>query len=148
MATERRKFWLKLALGVSLSLNLLIVGGAVGAFFNHAGEGPEMRGGPGGGLFGMVAMLPREDREAFRRSFGPRDGGRPHANGVNPALIEELQRPEVSSERLTQILAQNRSLRDNAVVRAEATLVQILSQMPLEQRKDYAARLQRMHGWH
>ncbi|OSP54308.1 periplasmic heavy metal sensor [Pseudoruegeria sp. SK021] len=144
--TNKRRVW-KAVFGVSLALNLMILGTVVGVF---ALRGPQdTRDFPGGldrGTFGLIAMLPPEGREAFRAQIMaehkvPRDERRRLIMSDRAALIAELEQPVPSAERLQTLLAGPRERSTQANVQTEQALSGFLAAMTLEQRLDYVQRL-------
>ena len=65
--------WLKIALGISLALNLLIVGFVAGSYARHSSGHALGSRAPGLGAFGAPYMkaLPRQERRAVLRRRAP-----------------------------------------------------------------------------
>jgi len=63
-----RRFWFRLVLGISLALNLLIIGLAAGAAYRFSGPDGTRRPPPSLGAM-LYRELPRADRRAFRKAM-------------------------------------------------------------------------------
>ncbi len=69
----RARAWVRILLGVSLALNLAVIGLVIGAAFRFGGPGGAHRPPPPMGAI-LYRELPREDRKALRgRAFGGRE---------------------------------------------------------------------------
>ena len=134
--------WLKLALAVSLALNLGVIGLVGGVLLHRKDVAQAVPPDAGRGLFGMVAVLPPDRREALRTDLG----GPPDRSAVVAqwaAFREALRQPEVGAAELEAILAGIRQDQGVMAARLEAALSTQLSAMPLEERSAYVARLER-----
>ncbi len=134
----RRFKWL---LGVSLALNLAIVGLIIGAVF-HGHPGPSsshMRSG-----FALVAALEREDRKAVLQGLRERGREQRQAHrGYHEALLDQLRSEEFSPDTLRGLVTESANgLRDVQDEVAERLLAR-LSEMSLQERRDYADRVER-----
>ncbi len=145
--------WLKLALAVSLALNLAVIGLVGGVLMHRRDVAQAVSPDAGRGLFGMVAVLPPERREALRADLG----GPPDLAamvGQWAAFRAALRQPEVGAAELESILAGIREDQGAMAARLEAALSAQLSAMPFEDRTAYVARLERFrpgsrhHGEH
>ena len=89
--------WLKIALFVSLGINLLIVGFLVGAAARHMGDGPHSARNPGLGAFGapyMLALGQDDRRDVFRhvrKSDGDGVPDRRERRAMFAAVISDLR---------------------------------------------------------
>ncbi|KIC46172.1 hypothetical protein RA29_20120 [Tateyamaria sp. ANG-S1] len=132
---------MKLLLGLSLSLNLAVIGLVAGFVLRGGplgGKGPGM-----GYAMPYVMALPQEDR---RRVFGsvrndpdlPGRGARRAAyNDMVAALdADEFDRAAVEAV----LLRQSRGVADVQAV-AQATWLEIVAEMPAEERRAYAQRV-------
>lgn len=136
-------FWLRLALAVSLALNLAVVGMVAGAILHRRDAVRTVPLDPGRGLFGLIAMLPPERREDLRDSLG----GPPPRSEIAAqwtALREALLQPEATAADLQAQLAQIRLDQGMRAEALEAALAGELSGMSFEERKAYVARLERL----
>lgn len=134
--------WLKLALAVSLALNLAVVGLVGGVLMHRRDVAQAVPPDAGRGLFGMVAVLPPDRREALRTELG----GPPDRTAVVAqwaAFRDALRRPDVGAAELQSILAGIRQDQDAMAARLESALSAQLSAMPLEDRTAYVERLER-----
>lgn len=145
MERQPRRIWWNLALGLSLAVNFMVVGVVIGALAHRGQDGPRIPGARDRGLFGIVAMLPREERKSFRLELFKAQGSRALIEESDrkdhAALIAELRKPEVSEARLRSLLAGPRGRQDALAVSSEATLARYLAKLPLEKRLTYAKRL-------
>jgi uncharacterized membrane protein len=139
---------LKLLLGLSLALNLAIAGAVGGMVLNR--DRPEHRGPRlfDMGLFGMVAMLPPEERDALRQSYRAEMPYRDMDDSAEYlARLQAVLRAEpFDAAAFAEELAQRRRERDQVAERAEALLVGQVSGLGMEERARYADRLGRFRG--
>ena len=110
-APPKRRLWLKILFGVSLALNLLVVGVIAGAALRFGGEhGPKARGGgPPNGL-SILRALDREDRHRILRAARaqtaePRFDRRAH----QAALIDALRRSPFDPGELDGLIARQQA---------------------------------------
>jgi len=136
----RTALWVKVALAVSLTLNLLVVGFLAGTVARHGGAGPGTA--PALNAFGRPYMvaLSKEDRQSLRQLL--RAGG---------ALPDRRQRRDAGAEVLAQLRAQpfdiaalEEAVRQQADIslsvqrRVQAAWLQTVSEMTDAQRQTYA----------
>lgn len=143
------KYW-KIAFGLSLALNFLILGVVGSAVMNGSDARSSASGLRGDALFAMTAMLPRSERDAFREEM--RKNKRSSVDKLRAShlddLVVELRRPDFSQERFTAVLKRGRDARKEGTQRAEKALTERLATLSLEAREAYADRLMRAtkHG--
>ncbi|MGJ8544820.1 MAG: periplasmic heavy metal sensor [Sulfitobacter sp.] len=134
-------------LGLSLALNLLVVGMMAGAAWRHAGgpQGPERSGSGSSAGFGAAYMraLPKPARDEMRAMLPPppernKEGFRAERRAGYQQVAELLRADPFDAEALRAALDGQRDLalaRQSAV--QEAWLA-VLSEMEPEARADYA----------
>ena len=127
----------RVVLVVSLALNLGVLGIALG----HALDGPGRERGPrmGGPAAPLIQALPRAERRALVQTLrqGPRP---PRGRGLDPVL-EALRATPFDPDALSAALGQARAAGDARLRRAEAALIERLTQMSPQARAAYAERL-------
>lgn len=140
---------LRIALFVSLALNLLVAGFVIGSFVLH---GPPHRG-PGGGpepqfaYFRAFTEPERQDlrRELFRSLHDGPEGAHARrgafAEGYRSA-VEALRAEPFDASRLSGILAAQAERATTARERGQAVLVDYLASMSPDARAAYADRLE------
>jgi uncharacterized membrane protein len=155
MRLSLRNPWLKLALALSLAMNLLVLG-AVGGVVLHRGEaGRGLPGLPGlhdPGLFGYVAMLPREARAALREEgralraeVGVQDR-RAEIRARNAALAAQIAAPDLDPDALRAAFEDLAEARGEAEAALRAALIQRILALPADERAHYAERILRGRG--
>ncbi|WP_296477840.1 periplasmic heavy metal sensor [Roseinatronobacter sp.] len=135
---KRRIPWLKLALVVSLVLNVLVIGMLWGVMTRTTQQGSLLRS--------SVAALPAQDRRELRRATGAilrearrqSEGSAGAPQQMLTALRAEDFDPEAFSDALRQ--AQDRLLRISNQMHDQ--LLEKVSAMSLEERHAYAASLE------
>lgn len=135
--------WIKIALGVSLCINLLIAGLAIGTFSNVKKNGPPIRAGEASGAYTFA--LSREGRKSIGQALAKksRDSGNrreqivaEYQNMINVLIADDFDR-----EAAQQILDRQFGYANERRVAGEALLLDQLEQMTLEERKEFADRL-------
>ncbi|MEM8957921.1 MAG: periplasmic heavy metal sensor [Pseudomonadota bacterium] len=141
-----------LFLGLSLALNLLVIGAIVGALLLARGGGPERRGEElrAAGRLPVAAMLPPHaraalwdglradgagDREAYRAAF------RAGAEQLDAALRADPFDPA----RVAALFAERRAFRDARAAEVDLVLVEVLAGMSVQERRAFADRMSRRH---
>lgn len=146
--TSKRKLpWRSVLLGLSLALNLLVIGAVVG-FLVTAREvgGPERPGAElrAAGRLPIVVMLPKEARKDLR---GRLKTYQLPGRGADRAIRQEfrvlLQSPIVDPEALSVLFAENRALRRARAEAVDSALIEVLVAMPQTERVRFAERLGR-----
>lgn len=139
-------------LGLSLALNLVIVGAIVGLLLFARGGDPERPGAElrAAGRLPVAAMLPPEARKQLRaglRESGGRDksADRGAWRAQAEALDAALRADPFDPARVTAALAERRALRDSRAAEVDLVLVEVLAGLSPEQRAGFADRMQRRH---
>lgn len=151
-----------LLLGLSLALNLVIIGAIVGLLIFARGHGPERPGAElrAAGRLPVAAMLPPEARDALRDGLRENGGRNKSADrALYRALSEQLDtalRAEpFDPGRVAALFAERRALRTERAQEVDNVLVEVLAGMSpadrvrfadrMERRRDKAARKERDH---
>ncbi|WP_424984610.1 periplasmic heavy metal sensor [Microbulbifer sp. S227A] len=138
----RNRLWLRLLLGASLALNLLVIGLAVGAAMRFGGPEGARRPPPVLGAT-LYRELPREDRRAVREAMRHRsaDPGpdRKTATLEVAALVRETPFDPVALETL---FAEQFARRETWQAMANTVLLEQLGRMSDGARQAYADRLE------
>ncbi|ARE39620.1 hypothetical protein RGUI_1479 [Rhodovulum sp. P5] len=139
--------WLRVTLGISLTLNLLIVGIVAGAIISHRPGGP-MRGDPSLREFGPYGRaFGDEDRAALRQAFreqAPRlQENRKAVRAAFGDVLAALRAEPYDGDRVRDLLqAQHTRIQDRVTLTREVFLKRLEAMTP-EQRADFADRLER-----
>ncbi len=139
--TSRAPRWMRIAFGVSLALNLAIVGILVGTFARF--------GGPPSGGHGMVSYampyvraLPRDvQREMFRavrNQLPDNSGGRQARRVLYAEMIEALKADPFDAARVQTILEQQNDTAIALQTAAHRAWLERVGAMSLEDRSAYA----------
>lgn len=147
--TQSKRSWMRIALVVSLALNLLIAGGAIGALL----RGPDHRPGPRTLDLSMGALtraLSDSDRVALRQQLMKdprvRGGARPPSRQARQAEIRQmivtLRQDPFEAEALSAVLAEQQSRARRLTDLGQAALVAHLSGLSAADRAAYADRLE------
>ena len=148
----RTPLWLRLVLGVSLGLNLLIAGLAIGAFarFGDMGGGRAASQTLGAAMF---RELPREDRRALHKGAmrrGPHTAQMRQAQAT--AIATVLRADPFDPEALGDVLQTQAAQRMDWHHTAQLAWLERIAQMSTAERASYADRLYdsltRDHGHH
>lgn len=138
----RTRGWIRILLGVSLALNLAVIGLAVGAALRLGGPGADRRPPPPVGAL-LYRELPREDRRLLRsHAIGDRDTRHARRQADALAVDAALRATPFDRAALQAVLdrqAQHRIDRQRSVQRA---WLERVSRMSAEDRAAYADRLQ------
>jgi len=149
-AKPKRRHGLKIALVISLALNLLIIGLIIGAL-SHRWRDPDMRQDRALADLGFspyVAALDPEDRHDLGREMFKRAGdfrrNRQEIQAEFAAIVGLLREPEFDPQSLRdRLLAQGKKLEERRATGIELFIVQ-LSKMDQEKRAAVADRLERL----
>lgn len=89
---KNKRRWLKIALGLSVAVNLLFVGFVAGAAARHGGEGARMARAPGLGAFGAPYMiaLPEQERRAVIRTLRAAAKGEVPDRSARRAMFQDV----------------------------------------------------------
>lgn len=142
-APTKTATWVKILLGVSLSLNLLILG-AVGATiwkFSGARAGPDTRG---GGLAPLVRALPEADRQALRETYRATHTGQEEAERRKADFLAALRAEPFDAEAFDAMLLTHAEEGAARMAAGREALVSSVAQMSPEARAAYADRIERM----
>jgi hypothetical protein len=129
----------KILLGVSLALNLVILGLAAGAAFRGA---PPQRGG-GGGNYARpyIKALPSEDRQAIfaaSRLHKGDKGGRAGGLALYGEVTEALRAEVFDREAVKAVLSKQTEMTLGIQNTAQAYWLDLIEEMGLQERRDYA----------
>ncbi|WP_159976891.1 periplasmic heavy metal sensor [Roseobacter cerasinus] len=146
MTKSRVSRRIKIILGVSLGLNLAVLGLVGGTLLRH-GEG-KLAGlhGVALGGYGLPYMiaLPRQDRRVVVRSVrsSPEALDRVARRALYNDVLMALRRPELDLEALS--VAVRRQAEASIIVqrRAQTAWLDVISDMPAKERVDYAAAIE------
>jgi uncharacterized membrane protein len=133
--------WVKGLLGLSLALNLLVAGLAIGAALRFSGADGAHRAPPSLGA-AMYRTLPREDRKAFRAAMKdrPRERGDSRTSEARE-ITAALRALPLDVGKLEGLMTSHRQHRlDWQTAVHEAWIERVLA-MTVSERADYAARL-------
>ena len=135
-------------LGVSLALNLLVIGAFAGAAYRHAG-GPGARGEPPGVRgYGSpyVQALPREARRELGRALRGGSEGKAMSRAARRALYDEmlvaLRRDPFDPAAAEAVLQAQRTAVDGVQRRAHSAWLAEIAGMDAAARADYADTLE------
>ncbi len=135
--------WMTILLVVSLGLNLLVLGAALGLALK-GGHG--WRGGPPSGVGALHRALGPEDREVLRArmkdAFRDAPGGRAAFRGEMDALVSLLRAESFDAAAADAHMAQLREMYGARMDRAQGLLVSYWDEMGAEARAAYADRLE------
>ena len=136
--------WLKIALFVSLGINLLIVGFLVGAAARHMGDGPHSARNPGLGAFGapyMLALGQDDRRDVFRhvrKSDGDDVPDRRERRAMFAAVISVLRAQPFDPAALEATVAKQAETTVLVQKRVQTAWLEVVSGMTDEERRVYA----------
>ena len=136
--------WLKIALGISLALNLLIVGFVAGSYARHSSGHALGSRAPGLGAFGAPYMkaLPRQERRAVLRALRAEAKGRVPDREARRALFEAvlsaLRAAPFDREALQQAVAQQAETSIFIQQTAQGAWLDVVSRMSDTERLAYA----------
>ncbi len=139
---SRRLRWV---LGLSLALNLIVVGFLAGAAFRLREGGPGALPDPRHYGTAYVRALPREDRRALRRALRreARDlVGRAERRAHYAAILEALRRESLAPTELETILAEQARTAEGLQTRAQRLWLGVVLEMSPAERAAYADALE------
>ena len=139
---QKPKRWIRILLGVSLALNLLVVGLVIGAayrFHGHDGFRPSQRS-LGALLF---SELPREDRAHLRKGIYPsRKQRMEHREAEMQAVLAALRSPQFDADAVDGVLTQQVQQRQNSLDALQRAWIDRVAEMTHSERLAYADRLE------
>jgi len=142
---RRAPRWMKIALGVSLGLNFLVVGVVVGAFAFGPNAGP--RGGDRAMLSTpLMRALPEADQRALRRALRAEHSGlresRSELRAARSAMVDALRQDPFDASGFADALAAQRRLGGDLMDAAHGALLDHMTSQPFAERQAYADRLE------
>ncbi|MCY4462071.1 MAG: periplasmic heavy metal sensor [Albidovulum sp.] len=154
-AGKEPKSWLRILLIGSLCLNLLVVGGVIGAALKWRGGVPKSDFGSYCGSAGMTAIVRAMDRneraavrDAFEASGFGRDFRRSTAREDVEGLIEILKSDPLDIEALKSKLVSRSEQLSKALETGNGILVDRIESLPLSERLRIAERISERHHRH
>ncbi|MDG2339678.1 MAG: periplasmic heavy metal sensor [Paracoccaceae bacterium] len=141
--TSKGPRWVKIALAVSLSANLLVVGLAFGMFTQVRKGAPPIKAGESAGAY-TFALSPRDRREigksmADQSKSSGRD--RQRVTGEYDRMIAILKAETFDRDAAKQVLGSQFEIANERRLTAEDLLLDRLEQMTLEERIEFSERL-------
>lgn len=145
--------WIRIILGLSLSLNLLIFAAAGAALWKFSGSRthPEMRA---GALWPIVLALPRDDRAILRQAYdvtarnGQGAGAATEEGTARPAFLPEfvaaLRQEPFDTAPVHALLRAHAEGRYRRALAGHGALVDRIGLMSADERLDYASRIEEM----
>lgn len=147
--SSRARMWVRILLAVSLALNLLFIGLAVGAAARFGG--PDGRRLPPSVGAALIRALPAEQRRGLRdqvraqRDADRREQGRTEAQ----AISETLRAPQFDPDALAELAGRQLARNHGRLAAMQRAWLEQVKDMSFEERSAYAARLQEvMSGKH
>ncbi|MEM7074271.1 MAG: periplasmic heavy metal sensor [Pseudomonadota bacterium] len=139
--------WMKIALVLSLALNLLVVGALAGAAFSGGHKGRDhahkMRGGDAGAV---THALSTSDKRALRREIKDRmraEGGNRQAVRTELETLAALMRaPDTAAPEIETQLGRIQDLMVDRLTTARALVGVMLAGFDAQERAEYADRLE------
>lgn len=144
--------WVKIALAVSVAVNLFIAGIAIGAMGQHHRKGAERRQGPGPGnpMMRLTDRLPPDKQEAFRQvmrqSMEANRANAETSRAAREQLISVFSAEIFDAAAASQALAAVRNAETAGRTSMEATMVEFAKGLNPEERKALAQNLGRPFG--
>ena len=139
--TPRISRGLKILLIGSLTVNLLVVGLAIGAAWRFQ-DFDKARPAPSVGAM-LYRELSREDRKKLREhAWGDKGGLKKRRAAEGMAVVEVLRLSPFDGERLVAVLREQSQSREAFQMQLQMVWVQRLSDMSDAERRDYADRLE------
>lgn len=137
---------LRIALAVSVALNLAVAGVVAGAVLNHRGEGGRMDMGRELGFGPFSEALSRDDRRALREAFlakAPelRETRRQRGQDAQ-ALLGALRADPFAPDALSAIMDSQQRRMENQLQLGQDLLREFLINMPPRERAAFADRLE------
>lgn len=138
----RRKLWLRLLLGASLALNLLVIGLAIGAALRFGGPEGARRPPPVLGAT-LYRELPREDRRTVREAMRHRSVERgPDRKTAALEVAQLVRSTPFDATALETLFNEQFARRQEWQTMANTVLLEQLGQMTEAERASYADRLE------
>ena len=138
----RRRLWIRLLLGASLALNLLVVGLAIGAALRFGGPEGARRPPPVLGAT-LYRELPRKDRRAIRETMRETPYDRGPDRKTTARDVAQLVRATPFDATALQTLFEEQAIRrSDWQSLANTALVQQLGRMSAADRAAYADRIE------
>lgn len=140
--SPRARMWVRILLAVSLALNLLFIGLAVGAAARFGG--PDGRRPPPSVGAALIRALPSDHRRELRdeirthRSADRREQGRAEAQ----AIAEVLMAPRFDPDALAELAGRQLDRHHGRLAKMQGAWLERVKAMSAEDRHAYAARLQ------
>lgn len=138
----KRRLWLRIVFGLSLALNLLVLGVAVGAALRFGGPDGARRPPQVVGA-ALYRELPRDDRRAFRQAMekSPQARG-PSRKAVAGQIAALLRTTPFDMSALQALLDDHAAKRGQWQMAANRALIAQLAQMDPQERAAYADRVE------
>lgn len=139
---SRRSVWLRILLGASLALNLLVLGLAIGAVLRFGGPDGARRPPPVLGA-ALYRELPREDRRAYRKAMQELPNVRgPDRKTAARQIAQLLRATPFDPDALGTLLGEYATRRDKWHAMAGMVLLEQVDQMSENERMAYADRIE------
>ena len=134
---------LKWALGLSLALNLVIVGFLAGAVLRHAGDDRKDRG-PTLQSYGapFVRALPRDAKHKLRAALRKELPSRQDRRRLYEKLLETLRADDFDAEAARDVFATQTDAAQSVQERAQNAWIALVSDMTVAERAAVADRLE------
>ncbi|WP_371226403.1 periplasmic heavy metal sensor [Roseovarius sp. 2305UL8-3] len=139
--------WLRVVFGLSLALNLLVVGAVVGSVIKWGGKerGPgariEQMGGP------LTRALSKRDRHEIgremRRAFDKTPDGQNERRAALEALVADLRVDRFDREVVAGHLARQRAFLNDRMAFGQGLMLERIEKMSVEERAAFADRLEK-----
>ena len=149
--TDTKRRVLRWALIVSLGVNLIVIGGAIGVFSRV--QGYFDRSPPAGPASLYVRALSHDSRRSLGQVMRQKNGEQNHTAGHTHRqqfsqgyrdAIDLLRAEPFDQQALDRIMAEQAKFSQMRLNQARGVLVQHLASISAEQRRDYAATLEQM----
>lgn len=135
--------WFRVVLGVSLALNLAVVGLAVGAALRFGGEGG-MHPPPRNMATAMIREMPKEERRAlWNKTRGTEEDRRADRRAETEAVTAALREVPFDAGALEAVLSEQDARRAAFQASVRQAWLERVSQMSDEDRAAYADRVDR-----
>jgi len=138
--------WLRVVFGLSLALNLLVVGVVVGSALKWGGKehGPgarmEQMGGP------LTRALSHRDRREIghemRQEFGKARGAQAERRAALEAMVADLRAERFDREAIAGHFARQRAVLNERMAFGQGLMLERIEQMSAEDRAAFADRLE------
>ncbi|WP_050931424.1 periplasmic heavy metal sensor [Aestuariivita boseongensis] len=133
---------LRVLFGLSLALNLLVVGALAGAWLRHGWSGHDMHRGGGGMGRILYQELPQDARRALRQDLrGSLDRDMMRATRIGPALDKVLRAETLDLDALRDLMARHAAALQTGQNAMREGWLKTLAGMSREERMAYADRL-------